>query len=199
MALSAGQAIGVALAVALAITAIVMLARGSGGGSGFAPAPLVMHREKKSLYERLGGAFPIAAVVNRFSDEILKSPIVGVNSSNAFLRKWSREQVATRMPGLKFMRTLWVADATGGPQRYGGTRPSAARLDLSEAHRHLHITSREFDEVARILSETLDYFKVPAAEKGEVLGAFAAHKSEVVGGKSSAHPKGGPPMRCPFS
>ena len=38
------------------------------------------------------------------------------------------------------------------------------------------------DEVAAELGRTLDFFKVPAREKGEVLGAFAAHKDEVTAG-----------------
>jgi hypothetical protein len=34
---------------------------------------------EKSLYERLGGVFAIAAVVNQFSDAVVKNPIVGVS------------------------------------------------------------------------------------------------------------------------
>ena len=33
--------------------------------------------QEKSLYERLGGVFAIAAVVNHFSDDIVKNRIVG--------------------------------------------------------------------------------------------------------------------------
>ncbi len=166
------------LVAAVAVLAIVALAvMYQQPKSGFAVvAP------KRSLYDRLGGAFAIAAVVDRFSDEILKSPLVGVDSPNPALRQWSRKQASARLPGLKFMRTLWVADVAGGPQRYGGTKPGPARLNLSAAHRHLHITSQEFDEVARILGATLDSFGVPAKERGEVLGAFAAHKVDIVGG-----------------
>ena len=42
----------------------------------------------------------------------------------------------------------------------------------------------EFDEVAAELGRTLDFFKVPAREKEEVLAAFAAHKGEVTEGYS---------------
>lgn len=135
-----------------------------------------------SLYDRLGGAFPIAGVVDYFSDEILKSPLVGVNSPNPQLRKWSRDQAAARLPGLKFMRTLWVCDVAGGPMRFHATRPGHNRLDLSAAHQSLRITSQEFDEVASILSRSLDRFHVPAAEKASVLQAFMGHKREVVSG-----------------
>ena len=32
---------------------------------------------EKSLYERLGGVFAIAAVIDHFSDEVVKNPKVG--------------------------------------------------------------------------------------------------------------------------
>jgi len=134
-----------------------------------------------SLYERLGGAFAIAAVVNHFSDALIKNPIAGQGSENPALREWHTKQL-DRLPGLKFMRTLWVGAAAGGPFEYTGTRPGRTTLGLEEAHRPLEISPREFDEVAAELGRTLDHFKVPAKEKGEVLAAFAAHKDEVTAG-----------------
>ena len=137
---------------------------------------------EKTLYERLGGVFAIAAVVNHFSDEIVKNPKVGRTSPNPALREWHTKQVDGRLPGLKFMRTLWVCAAAGGPFVYQGTKPGQTPLGLEKAHFDLHISPEEFDEVAAELARTLDYFHVPSREKSEVLGAFAAHKSEVNAG-----------------
>ena len=53
-----------------------------------------------------------------------------------------------RLPGLKFMRTLWVCDVSGGPFQFKATKPGATPLGLEEAHRHLRISPKEFDEVA---------------------------------------------------
>jgi hemoglobin len=136
---------------------------------------------QKSLYDRLGGAFAIAAVVDRFSDAIIDDRVAGQGSSNPALREWHTKELA-RLPGLKFMRTLWLCNVAGGPQGYVGTRPGHDRLSLEEAHRNLHIAPDEFDAVAGILAKTLDEFQVPAAEKDEVLAAFAAHKGEVTEG-----------------
>ena len=136
---------------------------------------------EKSLYERLGGVFAIAAVVDHFSDALIDNPVVGKQSKNPALREWHTKSL-DRLPGLKFMRTLWVCDATGGPFDFSATRPGATELGLEEAHRNLKITPAEFDEVAAELGRTLDHFKVPAREKGEVLAAFAAHKGEVTAG-----------------
>jgi len=43
---------------------------------------------EKSLYERLGGVFAIAAVVDHFSDAVVKNPVVGQKSKNPQLREW---------------------------------------------------------------------------------------------------------------
>ncbi len=135
----------------------------------------------KSLYERLGGVFAIAAVVDHFSDAVVKNPIVGQESKNPQLREWHTKNLG-RLPGLKFMRTLWVCNVSGGPFAYTATKPGATPLGLEAAHQDLRISPAEFDEVAAELGRTLDVFKVPQAEKDEVLAAFAAHKDEVTAG-----------------
>jgi hemoglobin len=136
---------------------------------------------ESSLYERLGGAFAIAAVVDHFSEAIIRNPIVGQTSENPALREWHTNNLA-RLPGLKFMRTLWVCDVAGGPQGYAATRAGRTDFGLEEAHRDLKISPAEFDEVAAELARTLDHFDIPDQEKEEVLGAFAAHKDEVTEG-----------------
>jgi hemoglobin len=136
---------------------------------------------ESSLYDRLGGAFAIAAVVDHFSEAIVRNPIVGQESENPALREWHTNNL-TRLPGLKFMRTLWVCNVAGGPQQYAATKPGSTQLGLEEAHRELRISPAEFDEVAAELGRTLDFFKVPGREKEEVLAAFAAHKGEVTEG-----------------
>ncbi|MHB1484139.1 MAG: group I truncated hemoglobin [Saccharofermentanales bacterium] len=137
--------------------------------------------EEKTLYERLGGAFAIAAVVDRFSEEIFKNPIAGIHSKNTYLREWHNKQ-RSRLPGLKFMRTLWFCAASGGPFVYVGTKPGKSSMSLEKAHYDLHISSEEFDAVEGVLAKTLDHFKVQDKEKDDVLAAFAAHKSEVITG-----------------
>jgi len=110
-----------------------------------------------SLYDRLGGAFAIAAVVDQFSDALVHNPIVGQNSENAALQEWHTNNLG-RLPGLKFMRTLWVCNVAGGPQHYAATKPGRTPLGLEEAHRELKISPAEFDEVAAELGRTLDSF-----------------------------------------
>jgi hemoglobin len=141
--------------------------------------------DPNSLYQRLGGVFAIAGVVNHFSDALIRNPIVGQASQNPQLREWHTRNL-DRLPGLKFMRTLWVCNVSGGPFVYTPVRPGRTTVGLEEAHRNLRISPAEFDEVAAELGRTLDHFRVPAREKNEVLSAFAAHKNEVTEGYRAA-------------
>lgn len=167
------------LQTAMLITAAAAGAFGSPALA--APEAGVSPSADKSLYERLGGIFAIAAVVNYFSDEVVKDPVAGARSKNPALREWHTKELG-RLPGLKFMRTLWVANISGGPFQYTPTRPGSTKLGLENAHEKLRISPTEFDAVAGVLSRTLDHFSVPAREKSEVLAAFAAHKNEVTKG-----------------
>ncbi len=140
---------------------------------------------EQSLYDRLGGVFAIAAVIDRFSDAVVENPIVGQESENPALREWHTNNLG-RLPGLKFMRTLWVSNVAGGPFQYTATEPGRTLVGLEEAHREFQISPEEFDEVAAELGRTLDAFDVPQQEKEEVLAAFAAHKGEVTEGHLAA-------------
>jgi hemoglobin len=136
-----------------------------------------------SLYERLGGAFAIAAVIDHFSDAVVRNQITGQGSQDPKLDEWSRDELG-RLPGLKFMRTLWLCELAGGPQVYGATKPGKTHFGLEDAHRSLEISPDIFDEVAAELARSLDHFNVPEAEKAEVLAGFAGHKGEVTEGYS---------------
>lgn len=123
-----------------------------------------------SLYDRLGGYFGIALVVNRFSDEILKNPVL---KKNPALKEWNRTQAETRLPGLKFGRTLWIAAAAGGPFEYTG-------LPLNEAHTEFNLTAEEFAEVGKEIVRALDFYGVPEREQQELMAAYSASMTDVV-------------------
>lgn len=133
---------------------------------------------EKTLYERLGGAFAIAAVVDHFSDQVMKNKISGKGSKNLALREWHTHEYKGRLQGLKFMRTLWLCAASGGPFEYSGK-------SMKEAHHGFHIASEEFDAVAAQLGRSLDHFKVPKREKDEVLAAFMKQKPDVTAGSAA--------------
>jgi hemoglobin len=137
--------------------------------------------KEKSLYDRLGGVFNIAAVINKFSDDLVENEMVGKNTKNPYLHDWYANHI-DRLSGLKFMRTLWLCAVSGGKYTYTPTRAGKFPFGLENAHMKLHISTIEFVETAKVLSNTLDSFNVPEKEKKEVLSAFASHQSEVTTG-----------------
>ena len=95
-----------------------------------------------------------------------------------------------RLPGLKFMRALWICNVSDGSYQFTATKWGRTPLGLEEAHRDLRISPAEFDEIAAELRRTLVFFKIPTREKTEVLAAFAAHKNEVTAGCIAAAKRG---------
>jgi|SRR5215208_1528182 len=132
--------------------------------------------EEPSLYERLGGVYAISAVVDYFSDQLVEKRTIA--EQNPYIKAWNENEAAARLPGLKFLRTLWVCGIAGGPFEYTG-------LPLDDAHSEFHLSSSDFDQVSALLADALDHFGVPPREKEEVLGAFEAHKPQVTAGSSS--------------
>ena len=89
-----------------------------------------------SLYERLGGVFAIAAVVDHFSDAVVQNPKVGQASKNPELREWHTNQL-DRLPGLKFMRTPRVATSPVAP--FFAAEPGITPLGWRRTSRPPHI------------------------------------------------------------
>jgi hemoglobin len=157
--------------------------RGAGVLTGFAAAHHLLQQtaladdpaspegvSEQSLYDRVGGIFAISAVVDRFSDAIITNPKLNVNPA---LKAWNENEAAVRLPGLKVMRTIWIAALTGGPFVYTG-------LPLHEAHTRFHLTSEEFDEVGAEIVRALDFYGVQEREKKQLVDAYMLSKPEVV-------------------
>jgi hemoglobin len=126
-----------------------------------------------TLYERLGGVYAIAAVVDYFSDQLVQRGTI--EQENPYIKEWNTGKGTYRLPGLKFLRTLWVCAIADGPFQY-------TAKPLGDAHFDFQLKPEEFDEVAAVLADALDHFNVPAAEKDAVLGAFDANKPAVTAG-----------------
>ena len=132
-------------------------------------------KKDKALFDRLGGFFGIAAVVNRFSDQILVNPILNQNPA---LAAWNQNEAPTRLPGLKFGRTMWIAAMVGGPIKYTG-------LPLEQAHDRFNMTSAEFAEVGAEIVRALQFFNVPQSDIDQLVCLYGTSMGEVV---SSSRP-----------
>lgn len=135
------------------------------------PAALAIAQEARkpspSLYDRLGGAYPIAVVVDAFIERLLVNQTLNANPA---IDK-ARQQVPKQ--GLKFHVTTLVCEATGGPCKYVG-RPMKA------SHAHLNITEQEWQAMLADFKATLDAFKVPAGEQKELFTIVESTKADIV-------------------
>jgi hemoglobin len=125
-----------------------------------------------SLYERLGGTYSIATVVDDFIERLLVNATLNANPAISEARK--------RVPkaGLKFHVTAMVCEVTGGPCKYSG-RP------MKPSHEHLNITEREWDAMVVDFKATLDKFKVPPREQQELITIVGSTRADIVRSSSS--------------
>ena len=120
-----------------------------------------------SLYERLGGVYSIATVVDDFIDRIMIDPRL---NSNPLI-----DEAHHRVPpaGFKYLVTEMVCHATGGPQSYTGQ-------SMRDAHQHLKITAAEWDAFLNDFQQTLDKFGVPETEQNELKAIVASTRGDIV-------------------
>ena len=123
--------------------------------------------KKPSLYERLGGIYAIAAVVDTFIDRIMVAPELNANPLV--------DEAHHRVPkaGFKYLVTEMVGQATGGPQRYTGK-------SMAESHKHLNISPSEWVVFAGIFKAVLDEYKVPEAEQAELFAIVGSTRADIV-------------------
>lgn len=120
-----------------------------------------------TLYERLGGVYAIAVVVDDFIDRIMTDARLNANPAV--------NEAHHRVPpaGFKYLVTEMVCWATGGPQRYTGK-------SMQESHRHLNITPVEWDAFMDDFQQTLDKFQVPATEQAELRAIVQSTYNDIV-------------------
>lgn len=146
------------------LVALAALLAASGPVSAQAPSA---GQAARSLYDRLGGAYPIASVVDDFIERLLVNATLNANPAI----KQARDRVPKA--GLKFHVTTLVCQVTGGPCKYVGR-------DMKTSHAHLNITEKEWEAMVADFRKTLDAFKVPAAEQAELIGIVGGTKPDIV-------------------
>jgi hemoglobin len=136
-------------------TALLAAALATGGcASGPAEAP--------SLYQRLGGRDAIEAVVDDAIGHISVDPRINQRFASAAIAPLKRDLVDL------------LCARSGGPCIYTGR-------DMARAHEGMNIRDDEFDALIEDLVKSLDKFKVPVKEKGELLGILGPMKGDIVG------------------
>ena len=121
-----------------------------------------MPMQQKSLYDRLGGRDAIVAVVDDFVGNVAAD-----NRINYYFAK-------TDIVRLKRNLVDQICAGTGGPCTYTGR-------DMKTAHAGMGVTNADFDALVGDLVKSLDKFKVPDKEKGELLGVLGPMRPSIVG------------------
>jgi hemoglobin len=123
-----------------------------------------------TLYDRLGGVYAIAAVVDDFIDRIMADP--RLNANPAVDEAHHRVSRA----GFKYLVTEMVCWAAGGPQKYSGRT-------MADSHAHLNITEGEWQAFLDDLRQTLDQFSVPIPERRALVAIVESTKGDIVRAK----------------
>lgn len=126
-----------------------------------------MNEGSMSLYDRLGGVYAIAAVVDDFIDRVMDNPVLNANP------KVDEAHHRVSRAGFKYLVTEMVCWATGGPQKYTGK-------SMRDSHSHLSITEREWESFLQDFQATLDKFQVPGAEQQELFAIVNSTKADIV-------------------
>ena len=120
-----------------------------------------MAMKEKSLYDRLGGIPAITAVVDDFTARVAAD------------RRINRFFANTDVPAFKAKLVDQICEASGGPCKYTGK-------DMKTAHAGMGVTDDDFNALVGDLVATLDKFKVPEKEKGELLSVLGPMKKDIV-------------------
>lgn len=120
-----------------------------------------------SLYERLGGVYAIAAVVDDFIDRVMDDPRLNANP------RVDEAHHRVSRAGFKYLVTELVCQSTGGPQTYTGRT-------MYDSHVHLEITEPEWEAFLDDFRQTADRFQIPEEFRQELLAIVDSTKGDIV-------------------
>ena len=123
--------------------------------------------KQPSLYERLGGTYNIATVVDDFIERLLVNATLNANPA--------LKEARARVPkaGLKFHVAALVCEVSGGPCTYTGRT-------MKDSHQHLNITQAEWEAMVADFKATLNKFNVPQREQQELITIVGSTRNDIV-------------------
>jgi hemoglobin len=115
----------------------------------------------QSLFEKYGGFARLSRIVGLFYDKVLDSEVIGDFFEGVDMRRLIDHQ------------TKFVAAVMGGPAQYSDEV-------LGQLHAHLAIEHHHFDEMIRLMRETLDEAGFTASDTAFVVEAIEARRASIV-------------------
>jgi hemoglobin len=120
-----------------------------------------------SIYDTIGGAEAVRAVVDDFCARLLADP------------KLASFFAATNMDRLKAHQRSFIAAAIGGPEVFSGR-------DMASAHAPLGVTDVDFDAVVGHLADTLAGLGVPQETIGQIGAVLLPLRTDIVTAQHTA-------------
>src|SRR4051812_5242094 len=113
------------------------------------------------LYEKYGGVAAVSQNVPAFFDKVLASPSLDPHFASG------------EMEALIDHQTKFLCKVLGGPDNYAGRA-------MRTVHRHRNITAQAFNQVARLLKDSLEEAQVEPADVTTIMGIVASVRGDVV-------------------
>lgn len=126
-----------------------------------------MPDDGQELYDSLGGAAVVAAVVERLYARMLADPKIAAYFSHVPLEQLTRHQ------------TAFLAHAFGGPAAYSGRA-------LQQAHALYQLTNADFERMAQHLAEALNESGVAAGLVDTLISRIDRFRQDIVSAPSFA-------------
>jgi hemoglobin len=123
--------------------------------------------EKPSLYDRLGGVYSIATVIDDLIDRVMVDPRLNANP------RVDEAHHRVSPAGFKYLVTEMACWAAGGPQTYTGR-------SMGDSHRHLMISEGEWEAFMDDVHQALDKFNVPQPEQQDLIAIVESTKDAIV-------------------
>ncbi len=115
----------------------------------------------KTLYEKYGGFKTVSRMVMAFYERALDSDQIGDYFENVDMKRLIDHQ------------TKFMASILGGPASYTDDR-------LRAVHAPLNLTHEDFDEMTRLLRETLVEFKFAADDVNSVIAEIETRRRPII-------------------
>lgn len=114
-----------------------------------------------SLFDKYGGFAKISKVVFAFYEKAIDSDVIGPYFDDVDMRRLVDHQ------------TKFIASVMGGPASYSDDA-------LRKIHAPLEIDREAFEEMARLLRQTLEEFDLQAADVDSVMNGIQARAEAVI-------------------
>ena len=121
----------------------------------------------KTLFERAGGTYALAAVADDFVEALFADSVLGSRPAMKLALRNGRK------PGFKFQLASLLCQETGGPCKYDGR-------SMHEAHHDLRLSEREWTKAVSAFKRALERAKVPAVERQEIANLLGTLKGDIV-------------------